>query len=68
MSPRLQALGTRGEGVGAATFRTAPRPLALALKVTRTRAVSMATQDAENSCSALQMLGYHQPRDSHVHG
>jgi hypothetical protein len=82
MSPQLLALicslperidgpasaGDEGEGVGAATFRTAPRPPTLMRYRTRTRTALMARQDLACSPSPLEMLGYLQPRDFDVHG
>ena len=81
-SPRLLALicslperidgpasaGDEGEGVGAATFRSAPRPSTLKRYRTRTRTALMARQDLACSRSPLEMLGYLQPRDFDVHG
>gem|GEM_PF-2428853 len=60
--------GDEGEGVGAATFCVAPRPSAFTRHAARTRRMAMTTQDRRTSCLPSQMLGYDQPRDSHVHG
>jgi hypothetical protein len=56
-----------GEEVSAATFRTAPRPSTPTRYRARTRTASMARQDLACSRSPLEMLGYLQPRDFHVH-
>lgn len=56
----------REERVGAATFRTAPKPSAFTQKMATIRAVSMGTQDRESNCPALEMLGYHQPETPRV--
>ncbi len=58
----------RGGGVGAAAFRTAPRPLAFARPSASTRTVSMGTQNLDGRRGSLEILGYDQPRDSQVHG
>ena len=62
-----QALGTRG-GLGAATFRTAPRPQALRRRRTRTRLGPRRLRHQERARWPLETLGYTQPRDSHVQG
>jgi hypothetical protein len=48
----------------------APRPPALNWGQARTRTWSIDSGIGylERDCSPLEMLGYHQPRDSHVHG
>jgi len=65
---RMTSAGDEGEGVRAATIRTAPRPQALGNHRTRTRIVSMVWLVSGALWSLLEMLGHDQPRDSHVHG
>ena len=68
LSVAMRSAGDEGEGVGAATVRTAPRPQTLGGHRTRTRMVSMGGWYLERCCSSLKMLGRDQPRDSHFHG
>src|ERR1035437_4265954 len=65
---RMTSAGDEGEGVRAATIRTAPRPQALGNHRTRTRTASMVWLVSGALWSLLEMLGYYQPRDSHIHG
>jgi len=64
----MSSAGDEGAGAGAATMRTAPRPQALGNHGTRTRIPSMVWLVSGALWSLLEMLGHHQPRDSHVHG
>jgi hypothetical protein len=65
---RMTSAGDEGEGVRAATIRTAPWPQALGNHRTRTRIVSMVWFVFGALSSHLKTLGHDQPRDSHVHG
>ena len=65
---RLTSARDEGEGVGAATIRTAPRPPTLGDHRTRTRMLSMVWLVSGALWSLLEMLGHSQPRDSHVLG
>jgi len=48
--------------------RASPQALGFHEARGQTREVFIETQDRRTSCLPSQMLGYHQPRDSHVHG